>query len=185
MFWHAQKHFPAVRPPPETWCNVINPLTATQGCQDILKCKLRILAADSPKPRKGHILGYVAKTAIPRTVHPQPPTFCGFHPWDRPDGRLDPCAGAHLAAASCKLHQNMWVPNWVNGVHRGQKRIFFLRTILDHVECQNWARLDSVKYALNRRLLPVLRWTSFLSNYLKHNLDTQEEGACQARGCNP
>ena len=63
------------------------------------KQNLRKLAAYSPKPRAGHILGYVAQNVILR-VHPQPPTFRGFYPSELPKRTPRPRTGAYSALAS-------------------------------------------------------------------------------------
>ena len=51
--------------------------------------------------------------------HPQPPTFCGFHPSKLPKRTPSPCINANYATARCKLEQS------------GSKMI------LDHMRCQN------------------------------------------------
>ena len=40
--------------------------------------KVCAMCTNISKPSTGRILGYVAQIQIPRALHPQPPTFCGF-----------------------------------------------------------------------------------------------------------
>ena len=69
--------------------SILRPQTAPKGPQK--PPNLCILAADSPKPKTNHILGYVAQNAISSAPNPPTtPSFGGFHPSSCPNRRLDP-----------------------------------------------------------------------------------------------
>ena len=80
---------------------------------------------DSHKPRIGHIMGYMRFRG--HLLHPQPPTFCGFHPSELPKRTPRP---QYLGPLGCgKLQaqaQTGGCPNGSTGSSRG-KKITFLK----------------------------------------------------------
>ena len=100
------------------------PETAQKGPQKPqILCRL---AGNSHKPRAGHIFGYMAENAIPRAlVHPQPPTFCGFHASKLPKwSPRTPVPGPTRLRQAASSSPNRWVPKWVNMVQWGRKMTF-------------------------------------------------------------
>ena len=81
------------------------------------------LAADSPKPKTDHILGYVAQNAISSAPNPRATTHFwwfasrkialtdAYTPVPRPSGLRQAARGS----------PKRWVPKWVNKVHQVQK----------------------------------------------------------------
>ena len=88
---------------------------------------LRTLAADSPKPKTDHILGFVAQNAI--SSAPNPPATTHFW-WFPPlkialSDALTPVPRPSGLPQAARGSPKRWVPKWVNKVHRVQKNDFF------------------------------------------------------------
>ena len=101
--------------------------------------KLCTLAADSPKPKTDHILGYVAQNAI--LSAPNPPASTHF--WWFPPLKFaltyaqTPVPRPSRLRQAARGSRKRWVAKWVNKVRQVQKKDFFSKMILDHMECQN------------------------------------------------
>ena len=82
--------------------------------------------ANSHKPSIGHIFGYMAQMQFRgHLIHPQPPTFCGFHPSELPKRTprtqyLGPLGCGKLQAQA----QTGGCPNGSTGSSRGKKMTF-------------------------------------------------------------
>ena len=91
--------------------------------------------ANNPRPRGGHILGYVG-----HLDHPQPPTFCGLHP---SNGHLPPPPPTPVLTRlqqAASLGPSRWVPKWVLRAQPrggGVVKKTFSKMIPDHARCQN------------------------------------------------
>ena len=58
-------------------------------------------------------------------VHPQPPTFCGFHPSELPKWTpRTPVPRPTRLRQAASAGPNRWVPKWVNMVQWGRKMTF-------------------------------------------------------------
>ena len=107
-----------------------------EALQKLLRKKpqnLRRLAIDGPKPRTGHILGYVAGNASTPRPHATHHLFClpALIIAQKNAQTIVPVPTRLQQAASSS--PNRWVPKSVKGVHQGEKKTFF-KNDLDHVE---------------------------------------------------
>ena len=83
-----------------------------------------------PKPSTGRILGYVAQNPIPgHLVHPQPPTFCGFHPSVSPNETPRPPYQWSLGAAEGPASPRIVGANGGSTRVARAKKIFFSKVI--------------------------------------------------------
>ena len=70
-------------------------------------------------------------------VHPQPPTFCGFHPSECPTRRVDPRTSGHLVQPEGSPARARRGPMVGPPGSPGRKKSFFPKLFLDHLGFSN------------------------------------------------
>ena len=94
--------------------------------------KICAMCTNSPKPRTGRILGYVAQNPIPRATSPPatPPLFVVSTPQTRPTSHLDPRTSGHLVEPEGSIaHAHAVGANGGSTRVPGAKKIIFFKVV--------------------------------------------------------